>query len=77
MTLKSMIEILNKPLAVGLGAIAASEVAEQTVTTVTDAADGNPAQAVHILVQIIIGIATLIKMFRKPKQSTDEKNSNG
>lgn len=74
MRFKNMLHFLNKPLAVGIGAIAATEVAEQTINTVE--IDANPAQAVHIIVQIIIGIATLIKMFKKQTPQTDEKKNS-
>lgn len=50
-------------LAYGVGGISASVVAEPTLDAV------NSGNVVQIIVQIIIGIATLVGMFRKNKKN--------
>lgn len=55
---------------------AAGMVSSEAADAVTAAADIPAEEVVKILIQLVIGVATLVKMFKKKKEANNGNDSN-
>lgn len=65
-----------KQHATTLTVAAAGMVSSEAVDAVTAAADVPAEEVVKILIQLVIGVATLVKMFKKKRDAKATNDSN-
>ena len=62
-----------KTVAVGGVSVASVEIVPNVINTVIIPNTASEANLIQIIVQILIGVATLIKLLKKPKKNTDNE----